>query len=57
MNGFADRLIRASRLDARLYEEVESDQGATGQAVVVVVLASLATGIGAGGGLGDSSPA
>jgi hypothetical protein len=51
MNAFADRLIRASRLDAQLYEEVENDEGATGQAVAVVVLASLATGIGSGGGL------
>lgn len=51
MNSFADRLIRASRLDASLYEEVESDRTATGQALAVVVLASLATGIGARGGL------
>ena len=51
MNAFADRLIRASRLDAALYEEVEGDRSATGQAVAVVVLSALATGIGAGGGL------
>jgi Yip1 domain len=51
MAAFGDRLIRASRLDASLYEEVEGDQSATGQALAVVVLASLATGIGAGGGL------
>lgn len=51
MNSFADRLIRASRLDVSLYEEVERDRNATGQALAVVVLASLATGIGAGGGL------
>ena len=51
MTSFADRLVRASRLDASVYEEVEHDQTATAQAVAVVVLASLATGIGAGGGL------
>lgn len=51
MNSLADRLIRAARLDASLYEEVEHDQHATGQALTVVVLASVATGIGARGGL------
>jgi hypothetical protein len=51
MTSFADRVIRAARLDVSLYEEVERDQNATGQALAVVVLASLATGIGAHGGL------
>jgi hypothetical protein len=51
MSSFADRLIRAARLDATLYEEVERDPSATAQAVAVVVLTALATGIGAGGGL------
>jgi hypothetical protein len=40
------RMKRASMLDVDLYEEVESDTGATGQAAVVVVLSSLAAGIG-----------
>jgi hypothetical protein len=43
---FVDRLIRAAKLEARLYEEVESDPGAMGQALGVVLLASLAAGIG-----------
>jgi len=51
MNSFADRLIRAARLDVALYEEVERDERATAQALAVVVLAALATGIGARGGL------
>jgi hypothetical protein len=51
MNSFADRLIRAARLDVSLYEEVERDERATAQALAVVVLAALATGIGARGGL------
>jgi hypothetical protein len=34
------------RLDAGVYEEVERDGGALGQALTVVVLSSLATGIG-----------
>jgi hypothetical protein len=33
-------------MDARLYEEVEADQGALGQAMAVVILSSLAAGIG-----------
>lgn len=40
------RMIRAAKLDVELYEEVEADQGATGQATTVVVLAALAAGIG-----------
>jgi hypothetical protein len=38
--------VRAAALDTRLYEEVEADEGATGQAMAVVVLSSLAAGIG-----------
>jgi hypothetical protein len=45
-----DRMIRAAKLDRELYEEVEADAGATSQALGVVVLASLAAGIGAAGG-------
>lgn len=49
-----DRMIRASKLDVDLYNEVEADQGAMGQAMVVVVLSSAAAGIGnfGQGGLG-----
>jgi Yip1 domain len=42
-----DRMIRASRLDASLYREVDADETATQQAVIVVILESLANGIGA----------
>ncbi|HEY7679698.1 MAG TPA: YIP1 family protein [Terriglobia bacterium] len=52
MASFADRMIRAARLDASLYEEVERDQGATGQAMLVVILSSLAAGIGVFRGIG-----
>jgi len=54
MEGIVDRMIRAARLDVHLYEEVEADQGALKQALVVVVLSSLAAGIGtfALGGIG-----
>ena len=46
MSQFTDRMIKAAKLDVKLYEEVESDKSAMGQAMGVVVLASLAAGIG-----------
>ncbi len=46
MASLTDRMLRAARLDANLYEEVEADTGAMGQATTVVILASLAGGIG-----------
>lgn len=39
------RMIRAAQLKAEVYEEVEADKSATVQAMTVVVLAALATGI------------
>lgn len=48
------RLIGAVSADPLLYEEVEADRSATGQALLVVVLSSLAAGIGARG-LGTGS--
>ena len=44
---FVNRIIRACKLDISLYEEVEADQSATLQAALVVVLSSVAAGIGA----------
>ncbi|UCF57220.1 MAG: YIP1 family protein [Deltaproteobacteria bacterium] len=46
MSSLKDRMIRAAKLDATLYEEVEADTEAMGQAVGVVVLSSVAAGIG-----------
>jgi hypothetical protein len=43
-------MIRAARLDPALYDEVKRDPGALLQAVVVVVLSAVATGIGFGQG-------
>lgn len=43
-----NRMVRASKLDINLFEEVESDTTANGQALLAVVLVSLATGIGTG---------
>jgi hypothetical protein len=47
MASLTERMLGAARLDVRTFEEVEADQSATGQAMLVVVLAALATGIGA----------
>lgn len=46
MASITDRMIRAAKLDVNLYEEVEADKGAMGQAMGVVVLSSVAAGIG-----------
>ena len=46
MSRFTERMIRAAKLDVNLYEEVEADKTAMGQAMGVVVLSSLAAGIG-----------
>jgi hypothetical protein len=46
MSKLIDRIVRASKLDIHLYEEVEADKGATAQAMGVVVLSSIAAGIG-----------
>ena len=43
---FTDRMIRAAKLDVNLYEEVEADKSAMGQAMGVVILSSVAAGIG-----------
>ena len=45
-SSFENRIIRAAMLDSNLYEEVEADKSALGQAMAIVVLASIAAGIG-----------
>jgi hypothetical protein len=54
MTSFKDRIIRAAKLDINLYEEVEADKQALGQAMGVVVLSSIAAGIGTIGKVGIS---
>ena len=44
-NSFQNRIIRAAKLDSNLYEEVEADKSALGQAMAIVVLSSIAAGI------------
>ena len=46
-HSFGDRLIGAMKLDAAIFEEVEHDVDAVGQAAGVVALAGAALGIGA----------
>jgi len=55
MTGFKDRILRASKLDVHLYEEVEADKNAMPQAMGVVVLSSVAAGLG-GIGMGVAGP-
>src|SRR5581483_289837 len=49
MDGLVDRAVRAAKLDATLYEEVEADEAALGQAMAVVVVSSVCAGIGSAG--------
>ena len=51
MASFSERMIGAARLDVHTYEEVEADTTAMGQSMWVVVLSSVAAGIGSGAGI------
>lgn len=46
MAGFIGRVLGAAKLDAAIYEEVESDKGAIVQAMAVVLVSSLCAGLG-----------
>jgi len=46
MASFTERMIGAAKLDVHTYEEVEADPNAIGQAMIVVVISSVAAGIG-----------
>lgn len=46
MNPFFEKMIRAAKLDIRLYEEVEADKSLLFESMMVVVLSSVAGGIG-----------
>ncbi|HEU5310399.1 MAG TPA: YIP1 family protein [Candidatus Eisenbacteria bacterium] len=49
MASFVARMVGAARLEPAVYEEVEADRTATTQAMGVVVLSSLAMGVGSMG--------
>jgi hypothetical protein len=48
----ADKMIRAAKLDVQLYEEVEKDAEATKEALLVVLIGAICSGIGSIGVLG-----
>ncbi len=45
-SSFADRIVRAVRLEGTVYEEVEHDRSAMTQAAALVMLSSVAAGVG-----------
>ncbi len=54
-SNFINRIFRAAKLDAHLYEEVEADKTSMRQAMLVVILSGVAAGVGSishGGYLG-----
>lgn len=53
MATFGQRLLGAMRLSAATFEDVEHDPTATGQAALVVLLASTATAVGWAAGAGE----
>jgi hypothetical protein len=55
-NTFLQRLIGAAALDSAIYEEVEADSSATVQALTVIVVSSLAAGVGSRGLGGATLP-
>ena len=55
MTSFLRRMIGVAKLDVQIYEEVEADSHATGQAMGVVLLSSLAAGSGAATSVLESS--
>ena len=48
--GLIDRMIGAARLQVSTFEDVEADRSATRQAMLVVIVVAIATGIGSVGG-------
>ena len=52
LKNYLGRMLRAAKLDASLYEEVEADRSAMTQALGVVLFSSLAAGIGTIGHFG-----
>ena len=46
MTSFFNRIVLSARLNPGIYEEVEADRNAMGQAIAVVILSSVAAGIG-----------
>ena len=45
-SSMVDRMVRAAKVESQLYEEVEHDLTATGQAFTVVLVVAIAAGLG-----------
>ena len=52
MNRFLNRLIRAAKLDVSLYQEIIEDAGTLNQALIVVLIYSMAAAYGSFGRAG-----
>jgi mannose/fructose/N-acetylgalactosamine-specific phosphotransferase system component IID len=46
MKIFINRMLRAAKLDVNLYEEVAVDSDSLNQSILIIILSSLAAGIG-----------
>jgi hypothetical protein len=51
MASFTERIVGAASLNPRTYEEVEADKSSMGQAMTIVVLSSIAAGLGTRAGV------
>ena len=49
MSTWIQRVVGAAKLNPAIYEEVEADKGATGQAMAVVVISAVAAAVGEAG--------
>lgn len=56
MASLVERAIGAARLDVATYEEIEADSNSLGEAMIVVVVAAIAGGIGAASSSGGHGP-
>lgn len=56
MNILIDRMLRAAKLETTVYQEVEADPTSLGQAAAVVLLSSVAAGVGYIGYSEDVAP-
>lgn len=53
---FLKRIVRAVQVDPQLYSEVASDKSVLGQAMIIAVLSSIATGVGNAAGFPEKIP-
>jgi len=56
MQQFINRVIRAIRLDPNVYLEIKENRTALGQALILILFSSIATGVGSVGGYVEKIP-